>query len=216
VTPSKPSLTLLVAALLASPLQAQDDVKAKAKVTVEVGFELALVLKKEGFPVPKDSPLGDAAALEKTLAGIGPKSAKKAASLYRWGAIFSSAHPKRRQAVVSLFVTGSPESANALADLMLLREQATNKAIAKDGGELLSKKNTVVKPKGSSGGYAYERTVQFKDGRDLTLDKVLVSSGRYVIEVALVTPKGEKNLKLIKRLTSAAMRGVRSPGAPPR
>lgn len=203
--------TIVLAGLLPLTALAQDDQgkdgpEAQAEVGVNVQLKLGLVLEKAGFPVPSDSPMGDSAAFEKTMRrGLSAKRAKKAASLYRWGLYFVSKESPGKEVHVSVLTTSSPASAIVMTDLFLLREERTNKALAKDGIKVVSKKMTEVKPKGAANGYAYERTIQAKDRPPEHLTTVVVACGRFAIEVILA---GVKNKKLAKQLVSAAIKAV--------
>lgn len=217
-------LALAASALAQEPDPPREPPKALleeiAKVSVALQLELGPELKRRGYPAPKDSLLGDdPGVLERTLTKgqVEAGTARRAAGGYRWGVLYSAQHPTNSsQLLVTLMAARSPEAALAIKAAMLQSEEGVNRRIESEGGKVVRSETAEVKPPGATGGYACERTAVMAGKRaTLCLDKVVVTTGPWLLEVVLAGPVEVKDVKLLKAVTSAALRGLGVDTTPP-
>lgn len=213
-------LVLAMGHVRAQDLTAEEQAQVAEMAEAVIDLKLALVpkLKERGYGFPRDSMLPDAKLLEKTLASRTGEAAlaRTAAEGYRWGLLLTATRGKQ-QVMVGVFAAESPRAALLIRDMVLLGETRMKDLLEKEGGKLLTEKEVAVSPPGSQGGHAWERSVVMPGKKETScLDKVIVSSGRYVIEVTLLGPMAEKDTKLVRHLTTAAMEGLGADTTPPR
>lgn len=205
---SRAAAALLGLLVVAGPGLAQDEgPKAIAKIMVKVSIEISIEIKKHGFPVFKPSGLGDAKVLERSFTPyVGAAEAKRAAACYAWGGYYATTNKKEgQQVLVTLFACKSSRSAQTMIEVMEGREAGMNKAMEEAGVELGRKKLVQVKVPDTSKAYAYERLLKPKGQPETKTIKLVVASGRYVVEVTLV---GSRNKALVKAVTRAALVGL--------
>lgn len=198
---------LLLSLALIGVARAEEEADAAAigsRVEVKLGVELRL----RGFPLPGTAPVGDREALLGILhERLGEEApARAAVEGYRWGVAFTSRGQGGDLVVVTLFATASEEAARTLRDTILLTEAQVDQRIPAEGGKLVDSARRELE-----GGYALERSAVLQGAKGTTcLDKLVVSSGRWVVEVGHVAPLARRSRKLRETLLGTALRAVSS------